>query len=158
MRAFAALLLVLSVAGIEPAAATNYPEAESFEASADAAKQVDDALTQAKASGKKVLLVMGANWCHDSRALAGWLETPRLAELVAQKYELVLVDVGMPQTGDGQNLDIAERFGIEIEGTPAVLILSPEGELLNRSKAKKWRNAASRSENDIYKELAKAAG
>lgn len=154
MRALAALLLVLAAPA---AAAADYPEAERYDAAADARSHVDDALARAKASGRKVLLVMGANWCHDSRAVAGWLETPRLAALVAGQYELVYVDVGMPQVGNGRNLDIAERYGLEIEGTPAVLILSPHGELLNRKQAKKWRNASSWSEDTIYKELAKAA-
>lgn len=105
------------------------------------------------------MLVMGANWCHDSRALAGLLETPRFAELIAREYELVFVNVGMPQTGDGHNLDIAARFGLEeLPGTPNVLILSPFGTLLNAETATSWRNAASRSEDAIYEELAALAG
>jgi thiol-disulfide isomerase/thioredoxin len=105
-----------------------------------------------------VLLVMGANWCHDSRALAGWLETPRFAALVAERYELVFVNVGMPQTGDGHNLDIAKRFGLaDFPGTPALLVLTPEGALVNADTATSWRNAATRSEDAIYAELAALA-
>lgn len=157
MRLFAALLLALSLAGANPALAADYPEAASYDASADAAKQLDDALARAQASGRKVLLVMGANWCHDSRALAGWLATPRFQQLVAEKYELLFVDVGSPQTDEGRNLDLAERYGIVIKSTPTVLVLSPTGELLNRKAATKWGNASSRSEDEIYDELAEAA-
>jgi hypothetical protein len=120
---------------------------------------VDAALGRATASGKRVLLVMGANWCHDSRALAGWLETPRFTALLAERYELVFVNVGLPQTGDGHNLDVARRFGLaEIPGTPALLVLTAEGEAVNLDTAGSWRNAASRSEDAIFAELTALAG
>ena len=140
------------------ASAGPFPEASSFDASADAGAQLDAALAKAAGSGKKVLLIMGANWCHDSRALAGWLETPRLKQLLSDKYETVFVDVGAPYAGQGRNLELAKRFGLELKGTPNVLILSPAGDLLNRKTATRWRNASSRSEAEIYDELAKAAG
>lgn len=119
---------------------------------------VDAALARASANGKRVLLAMGANWCHDSRAFAGWLETPRFAALLAERYEVVFVDVGSPQTGEGRNLDIARRFGMaEFPGTPAVLVLTAQGELVNAATAASWRNAASRSEHAIFAELAALA-
>jgi hypothetical protein len=131
-----------------------HPEARAFSAAADASADVDAALARAAASGKRVLLVMGANWCHDSRALAGWLETPRFAALTASRYEVVYVDVGIPQTGEGRNLDIARRFGLaELPGTPALLVLTAGGEAVNLDTAASWRNAASRSEAAILDDL-----
>ena len=121
--------------------------------------QVDAALARAGQRETRVLLVMGANWCHDSRALAGWLETQRFAELVEANYELVFVNVGMPQTGDGHNLDIAQRFGLEtLPGTPNLLVIDADGHLLNADSATSWRNAASRSEDVIYAELSALSG
>jgi hypothetical protein len=115
---------------------------------------VDAALARAGANGKRVLLVLGANWCHDSRALAGWLETPRFAALTAERYEVVFVNVGMPQTGDGHNLDVARRFGLaEVPGTPALLVLTAEGSAVNLDTAASWRNAGTRSEDAILAEL-----
>ena len=135
-----------------------HPEARSYSVSSDASADVDRALEVAAANGKRVLLVMGANWCHDSRALAGWLETPRFRQLVEAEYELVFVNVGMPQTGDGHNIDIAQRFGLEdLPGTPNLLVLTPSGTLLNADTATSWRNAASRSEDEIYDELVRLA-
>lgn len=157
--------LVLSACGTTPAPRSAsppaHPEARVYAVVPDAASQVDAALARSSANGKRVLLVMGANWCHDSRALAGWLETPRFTALVAQHYELVFVNVGMPQSGDGHNLDIAQRFGLaEFPGTPAVLVLTADGKLVNPDTAASWRNAATRSEDAIFAELmalAKAA-
>ncbi|MEM1196578.1 MAG: thioredoxin family protein [Pseudomonadota bacterium] len=136
----------------------DYPEAKAYDVSDNAQGDVDAALARAETSGKRVLLVMGANWCHDSRALAGWLGTERFAGLVEKRFELVFVNVGMPQSGDGHNLEIARRFGIaDLPGTPNVLVLTAQGGLVNADTATTWRNAASRKEGAIYNELERLA-
>ncbi|MBA4766919.1 MAG: thioredoxin family protein [Porphyrobacter sp.] len=152
-------LALAACASVPQTAAVPHPEARLYAADADAMADVDAALARAAVSGKRVALVMGANWCHDSRALAGWLETPRFAALAAAHYELVFVDVGMPQTGEGRNLEIARRFGLdELKGTPALIVLTPDGRAVNLDTARDWRNAASRSEDAIHAELAALAG
>lgn len=131
------------------------PDAVPYDAEIDATAAVDAALLQAADRGTLVMIVLGANWCHDCRALAGWLQTERFAALVSEHYDVVYVDAGHPQSGEGRNLDIAARFGVEdITGTPTLLILDGEGTLLNADTATSWRNAASRSEDEIYEELA----
>ncbi len=129
-----------------------HPEARPFAERDSAMADVDAALVRAAESGKRVIVVMGANWCHDSRGLAGWFATPRFSEMLNVKYETVYVDVGTPQSGEGRNIDVAQRFGIESqENTPMVLVLSADGKLLNSEEdAKSWRNAASRSEDAIF--------
>jgi len=137
----------------------DYPEARSYIVSDDAMADVETALERAGAKGTRVMLVMGANWCHDSRALAGWLATERFQNLIAQKYELVFVNIGMPQSADGHNLEIAQRFGLdELPGTPNLLVITSEGQLLNADTAATWRNAASRGEDAIFDELVELAG
>ena len=102
----------------------------------------------------RVLLVMGANWCHDSRALAGWLGTERFTALIDERYELVFVNIGMPQSGDGHNFAVAQRFGLEdLPGTPNLLVLTADGTLVNADTAITWRDAASREEDAIFDEL-----
>ena len=145
------LLMLVAVAAptmvsAEPTLA-GHPEARPFESSADAGAAVDAALARAGIADKRVILVMGANWCHDSRGLSGWFAEPRFAAMLEPKYEIVYVDVGQKD----RNIDIAGRFGLKsIKGTPTVLVLSPRGALLNRKSAPKWRDAASREEEDIF--------
>ena len=151
-----ALLLVgcATVADRVAHGAHDYPEARSYAVSEDAMADVDAALASAAENDKRVLLVMGANWCHDSRALAGWLGTERFASLIDARYELVFINIGMPQSGDGHNIGIAQRFGLEeLPGTPNLLVLTSEGTLVNAETATTWRNAASRQEDEIYDEL-----
>jgi hypothetical protein len=154
----ASLALALAACATTPeSAAPARPDARSYAVTADA--MGDAALARAAANGKRVLVVLGANWCHDSTALAGWLETPRFTGLVAERYELVFVNVGMPQTGDGHNLAVPQRFGLaEMKGTPGLLVLTAEGKAVNLDTAASWRNAASRSEEAIYAELTALAG
>lgn len=159
IRSLLAGVLALALAGcVTTPAPPAHPEARAYSSTADAAADVDAALARAAVNGKRVLLLLGANWCHDSRGLAGWLETPRFAALTAARYEVVYVDVGVPQTGKGRNLDIAKRFGLaELPGTPALLVLTAEGKAVNLDTAASWRNAASRSEDAIFSELATLA-
>jgi len=152
-----AAALAMAACASVPAAAPK-PEARSYRVSENASADVDAALARARQSGKRVLLVMGANWCSDSRALAGWLATDRFAELIARKYELVFVNIGNPRTGDGHNLGIAARFGLpELPGLPNVLVLTADGVLVNPTTATSWRNAESRTGDAIYEELATLA-
>ncbi|TRD11750.1 thioredoxin family protein [Erythrobacter insulae] len=155
----AAIILAAAIVGGDwffnhRAAHHDYPEAEAYIVSDDAEGDVEAALLRAADTGKRVLLVMGANWCHDSRALAGWMESEPIASMVADKYELVFVNIGMPQRGDGHNLGIARKFGVEdLPGTPNLLVITADGELVNGDTATTWRNSASRSEDEIFAEL-----
>ncbi len=129
------------------------PEGLAYFADRNAQVDVERALADARASGKTALIILGANWCHDSIGLAGWLDTPRFMEMMRDRYQIVYVDVGTPQTGKGRNLDIAKRFGIKkVKSTPLVMLVSADGHLLNGKKdAASWRNAASRSDDEIFR-------
>ncbi len=136
------------------AAEISHPEGAIYDPAINASAAVDAALVKAAEEDKLVLLVMGANWCHDSRALASYLMEPELAAVLDQNFEPVFLNVGLPQTGDGYNLDIAERFGVSPEGTPNVLVLNGEGELINTPEdAVSWRNSASRSPAEVLATL-----
>ncbi|HEY0596894.1 thioredoxin family protein [Sphingopyxis sp.] len=120
---------------------------------ADPVPAIDAALVKARQSGKPVLLVMGTGGCHDSAWLANLLATDRFAP-VRDRYEIVFADIGMPHIrGLGRNPDVPKRFDFRIKGTPTVAILDAGGHVLNRKTAPKWRNAASRSDDEIYNEL-----
>ncbi|MEP1230438.1 MAG: thioredoxin family protein [Litorimonas sp.] len=132
-----------------------HPDATPFLAQADAKSDVAQALRKARTEDKYGLIVMGANWCHDSRALAGYFETQKFQTLLQENYSLVYVDVGKKD----KNIDVAESFGLEnIVGTPTVIVTTPSGKVLNLEDAPSWRNAASRNEDDIYTYFARYVG
>lgn len=130
-------------------------EPRPFDASSNAMMDVNAALAAAAISGKRALLVLGGNWCHDSRGLAAKFLRPEMETLLSENYELVWVDVGRRD----RNLDVAERFGVsKLLGTPTVLILSPSGELLNADSVHDWRRADSTPYNEVVDYFQKYAG
>jgi hypothetical protein len=135
-----------------PTTAPVHPEARPFGDPDRAGRDIADAMVRAKANGHRVILVFGANWCHDSRALAGWFATPRFAAMLAPRYEIAWIDVGQKD----RNLDLARRFGLDgIKGTPTVLMLDATGKPLNLKDAPRWHDASRRSEDKIYRYFAR---
>jgi hypothetical protein len=135
-----------------PSATPVHPEARPFGDPDRAGRDVADAMARAKANGHRVILIFGANWCHDSRALAGWFATPRFAAMLAPRYEIAWIDVGQKD----RNLDLARRFGLDgIKGTPTVLMLDATGTPLNLRDAPRWHDASTRSEDKIYRYFAR---
>lgn len=149
-----------TAAPVQHAHSGAYPEATPFDPSANAAAALAAAQADARATDRNLLVVLGANWCHDSRALAGWLQSPGMAPLVEDHYTLVYIDAGVPQTGEGRNLELAAGLGVtDIAGTPTLLVLDSQGRLLNTpDDARAWRNAASRSQGEIRGFLERWAG
>ena len=161
MRYLSALLIACmavactSVTHVPIASAAEHPEASPFDGLRDASTDVDAALEEGAAEDKITLVVMGANWCHDSRALAGWFTADEdISAVLDRNFVVTYVDVGKKD----RNIDIAQRFGFdEIVGTPTMVMVDPEGTVLNAETAVSWRNSASRSKEDILQELEAAA-
>jgi thiol-disulfide isomerase/thioredoxin len=128
------------VAGCAGAAETD-PDGKLFQPSADPLADVQQALGRAEDGDRLALVVLGANWCHDSRALASRLHSPPLAELIQQHYELVFVDVGFLDQGR----DVVQQFGVpQFYATPTLLIIDPSsGQLVNDEDRHMWANAYS---------------
>lgn len=115
-----------------------------FDETADAVADVDAALERARVTDHRVILVLGGNWCHDSRGIAAHMASAEM-QPVLQDYELVYVDVGMRN----RNQDIPARFGVPvIYATPTILVVDPELGLVNRDSVHDWGNAHSRPTSD----------
>jgi hypothetical protein len=141
-----------AAAAAEIAAENAKVAANPYDADADAEAQLSGAIARATIGNKRVVIVMGANWCHDSRDLAKWMHSSRFRDMLTPQYEVVFIDVGIPQTGKGRNLQIAKRYGIKkMKKTPLVLVVTPAGKRLNSKKdAIGWNNASSRNEDDVF--------
>ncbi len=133
---FAALILI--VAG--PARADD-EHPQPFDGNFAAMDVVDAALAEALAENKRLLLVLGANWCHDSRGLAHHFEDAELAATLETHYVTRFIDVGWRD----RNQDIMRRFGVAaIYATPTVFVIDPADEtLLNRDERNFWGSAYS---------------
>ena len=153
--ALAALLAIAPAAAAETRTLPGVEDAyKSTAFVADPMPAIDAALAAAKQSGKRVLLVMGTGGCHDSAWLANLIATDRFAP-VRDRYEIVYADIGMPHVrGLGSQSRRRRNASASRSRAPRPSpMLDADGNVLNRKAAPKWRNAASRSDDDIYNEL-----
>ncbi|WP_241664039.1 thioredoxin family protein [Oecophyllibacter saccharovorans] len=113
------------------------PEPTPYPAADLAPTQVREAFMTAARTHRRVLLVFGANWCPDCRILAGIFSLPDVALWLEKNFVVVPVNVERLQT----NLDLASRYGVKITAIPTVLVLTPQGRLLNPDTAESLGNA-----------------
>ena len=125
--------------GLAASAAETDPDGRLFAASENALADVQQAIDRARGSDRRALVVLGGNWCHDSRALAARLNRSPLAEVIEENYELVFVDVGYLDKGR----DVTQQFGVaHFYATPTVFIVDPaSGEIINDADRHIWANA-----------------
>ena len=107
----------------------------------DAMADLAEALETARNSNRLLLVMMGANWCHDSRALASRVYEEPLSTTINEHFETLFVDVGFLENGK----DVISSLGSPVYyATPTVLIVDPlSGQVINASNRHQWANAAS---------------
>ena len=114
-------LVALAVALPVVALPDIYPPPE--QAQADLAA----ALKLAAAQHRRVIVDFGGNWCTDCHVLDNYMHDATNRPLIDAGFLVVHVNVGRID----QNLNIAERYGIQLKkGVPAVAVLSSQGKLL----------------------------
>jgi thiol:disulfide interchange protein len=123
-----------------------------YDETANADGAVDAALARARHSHKLVLIDLGGNWCADCRILAGVMELPEMRSFLNAHYEMVSVDVGR----FNKNLQIPARYGIttRLAGVPSVLVVTPDGTLVDRDHISALADARSMTPQAIADWLA----
>jgi len=118
-----------------------------YDTATDAKADVQHALTAAKEEKLPVLLIFGANWCEDCRALDRALHTGKNAELMAQQFKVVKIDVG----NFDHNLDLTAAYGNPTKkGIPAAVLLSADNQVLYATRGGELANARRMSETGIF--------
>ena len=120
-------------------AAETDPDGRLYLPSEDPFADVEQALVRAGEHDRLVLVVAGANWCHDSRAMAARLHRSPLADLVSEEFELVFVDVGFYEL----DRDVMQQLGVaHYYATPTVLIIDPATlQIVNKADHHIWADA-----------------
>lgn len=128
-----------------------------YDETANARAAVQQALAEARSSKQPVLLIFGANWCEDCRALDAAMKSGKNAELMAREFKVVKIDVG----NFNKNLDIASAYGNPVKkGIPAAVVVSPDNQVLYATRAGELSNARRMSEtgiHDFFSEVVKTA-
>lgn len=118
-----------------------------YDESADAKALLTQTLASAKADRLPVLVIFGANWCADCRALDKALKSERNAQQIEHAFKVIKIDVG----NFDHNLDIDRAYGDPIkQGIPAAIVLSPNNEVLYATRRGELANARRMSDTGVY--------
>jgi hypothetical protein len=111
--------------------------------------QAQTTLKKASTENKYALIVLGAQWCHDSVGLAERFSTDKMQTVLSERYVTQFIDVGYLQ----DRRDITSLVGYpNYFATPTVLIVDPiSNTIMNMDSLKKWQSADS-VELQIYVE------
>lgn len=147
-RLFLAVFTALPLAA---PAAPLYPEVS--RANAD----IEAALAEATKQGRRVLVDFGGDWCTDCKVLDAYMHRPENAAILASRYVLVHVNVGMKGISD--NFDVAMRYGIALaKGVPALAVLEADGRVVFSQKAGEFESMRSMSPQSVTTFLTKWQG
>lgn len=131
LRFSTTLLAILLLSAVPVTAVT--PTAGPYDPKADPAADLAAAGARAQASGKRVLAVVGGNWCGWCRALDRLMrEDPGVRSALEAGFELVHVNYSK----DNKNEAAMERLGRPDKlGFPALVVLSPALEVLTKQES-----------------------
>lgn len=137
-----AILSLLACAAPAPKTAP-YPLRDSY---AEISSDIEKARAAAIRDDKLLMLVLGANWCHDSTGFAKKIHNPTISPLLEDRYQVQMINVGYLHF----IREIVAAYDVPvIYGTPTVLVIEPvTNVLLNRETLPYWRNADNISIDD----------
>jgi thioredoxin 1 len=117
-----------------------------YPASADAKKEIADAIRLATETHKRVLVVFGGNWCYDCHVLDEAFHSPEISPVIEKSFEVVHVDIGQMD----KNLEVAKQYDVPLDrGVPAIAVLESNGKLLFSQKRGEFEAARSMAPEDI---------
>jgi thiol:disulfide interchange protein len=132
---------------------------EIYDPRADGEQQLAEALRQARAEHKRVLLNLGANWCSDSQAMFHLLSTnAEIQRFISEHYVFDMIDVNKHGLG-ARNARLVACLGNPIDaGIPVLLVLDENGAVLNNDPAERLADSDHAHPTVVLAYLRKWAG
>ena len=121
---FLGAALTLSAAG--QVTGSPYPHAHIYPEISQAQIDVQTALVEARQTHKRVILDFGGDWCPDCQVLNIYFGQSPNRELLDKYFIRVNVNIGH----EDANLDIAHRYGVPVQGVPALAVLDDHGRMI----------------------------
>jgi thiol:disulfide interchange protein len=108
----------------------------------------------ARASGKRVLIDFGADWCPDCRVLDQLYTSPSVAPILARDYVLVHIDVGHFD----KNMDLSRHYGRAANiGIPALVVLGGDDRMFISTSDGSFADARTKKPSQVAAFLRKWA-
>ncbi|TGL65251.1 thioredoxin family protein [Leptospira jelokensis] len=112
--------------------------------------QYEGSLSQAHEKNRKLIVVFGASWCPDCRALDVIFRDPETKSILDSQFVVMKVDVGRFD----QNLSLNAKLGDPIQnGIPALVVVSPDGEIITSTKGGEFSNASHMTKEQVLEYL-----
>jgi len=114
------------VAALSAAHAFGAERSEKFDPKRNAAKDIRDAIVEARQSGKRVLLDVGGEWCIWCRRLDSLFAShPDIEEVLRRNFVVVKVNYSK----ENKNTRVLSHYP-KVAGYPHIFILDDRGKLL----------------------------
>ncbi len=112
-----------------------------YRAADDPVAKVKAVQSSALANNKLLMVVIGAQWCHDSTGLSSKFSTEQMQDILNERFETVFIDVGYYQ----DERAVTELFGYPgYYATPLVMVVDPKtSTLLNLQSLSQFNQADS---------------
>jgi thiol:disulfide interchange protein len=102
-------------------------------APADVDAQIDAAFARARATGKRVIVDLGGNWCSWCRILAAVMDLPEARPFIDSHFEVVSVATSVADASGGKRLNpqVLRRFNVrQGVGVPWLIVAEPDGAIV----------------------------
>ncbi len=98
-----------------------------YSETANPTADIDNAIKQARAQHKRVILDFGGDWCGDCQVLDIYFHQQPNLDLLEKNFVLVHVWIGHMD----KNIDVAQKYGVPIShGVPALSVIDGRGKVL----------------------------
>ena len=123
-----------------------YADDRAFEIISDPKTYMAEEISAAQADNKKILWVLGSQWCHDSRSLQEKFKSEELTQILEESFRVSMIDVSYLNQG----FEFTQTVGMQtFYATPTVIILDPQYMThLNADDMHMWSNAYTVSAED----------
>lgn len=109
------------------AAQSPYTPVTKYDPKRDAARDIDDAVAEAKRSNRRILLEVGGEWCSWCHILDEFFD--KHADLTALR-DKHFVTVKINFSDENENKEVLARYG-PIRGYPYIFVLDSDGKLVH---------------------------
>ena len=133
---------------------SKYVPVTAFDYTRDSDKDLADAITEAKRSGRRILLDVGGTWCIWCRKFDKFLEENKD---VANNLEKHFVVVKINFDKEHKNEKFLSKFP-KVDGYPHFFILSKTGKLIKSQNTGELESGESHDRNKVMKFLKKYSG
>ena len=124
-----------------------------FDPKRDAAKDIRDAITESKQTGKRVLLDIGGEWCVWCHRLDTLFATnPDINEFMHKNFVVVKVNYSK----ENKNENVLSRY-TKVPGYPHLFVLNNDGKLLHSQDTSELESGKSHDRKKVFDFLKKWA-